>query len=680
MLSAGRFARRRATACAVVALATAALVAPVLAPTAALATGQPDDQLEQTPVLRIAPVDPLVQEGEGLSVEIEIQNAGSAPTAETTVEVLLTSTPIGTRYSLSRWFAGEAFLASEVVATVELPAIAALDRHTVRANIDAEELGLDGRAWGPYGIAASTDDLGSASSIVVRDAPGEAQPTTLALAAPIDSMVGSTGLLSAAELESATEFGGDARTALDAALGAGATLGIDPAFGTSIEALGTEAPEGAVDWLERADAPDTYPLLYGNADPLAQVRAGTYPLEARGIPREDDDPLPSSHGVVGDREPVIDATEAVLPQEELASLAGVGTVVLPTSLLDDELVDATPSARVTVGGVEALAADAQLQELIHRSASADPVEAAEVRAQIVALLATITRERPSDPRTLAAVLPPATSGDVSALLADLAEAQFVETAGLDAALAVPSRDASLVQADDPERNAGAELVAEALEQETDVARIASIVDDPTTLLAELRLSLLAALPDAGRPVTEADRRAIASLADSMSDVRNAVQIVGGSDIHAVGESVPLPITITNQLDVPANVVLTVRPTNALVRIDQPRVEVTLAPESQQRVQVPIDVVGTGSLMIVAQLHTPDDVPLGQLQRITISAQPTIEVAVAWAMGAAVVLLLGFGILRSIQKRRRGESHGDIDLQARSQRAEEATAPSPEETA
>ena len=104
-----------------------------------------------------------------------------------------------------------------------------------------------------------------------------------------------------------------------------------------------------------------------------------------------------------------------------------------------------------------------------------------------------------------------------------------------------------------------------------------------------------------------------------------------------------------------------------LNVDEPRLEVTIAPTSQQRVQVPIDVVGTGTLRMIVQLHTPDGVPLGQSQSLRISAQPTIEVAVAWALGIAIVLLLGFGLLRSIQKRRRGQARGDIDDLARSPR-------------
>lgn len=667
MLSAGRLARRRATVCAVVALATAMVAAPLLAPAPAAATAPPDDLTDEAPRLIIAPVDPLLEDGESLDLEVTIDNPSSEPTVSTTVEVLLTSQPIGTRYSLSRWFDGEAFMASSVIAHVDVPAVAALDRVTVRTSIEAADLGLDGGTWGPYGLAASGAAFGGATSVIVRDEPGEASPTTVALAAPIDSRLGSSGLLSADELEAATEFGGSARTALDAAMGANATLGIDPAFGASAAALGDEAPEVATAWLDRADRPGTYPLLYGNADPIAQVRAGVYPLEPLGIPRADGDPLPATIGSIGTRQPVIDATEAILQQGELESLADAGTVVLSTAMLDEQLSGSTPSAHVRIDGVDALATDAQLQELIHASVDADEETAANVRAQVVALLATITRERPSDPRTLAAVLPPSTRGDSAALLADLAEANFVETAGIDVALDVPQREATLAQIDDPERNQGAELVTAALEQEAEVARIASIVDEPAALLAELRLAVLAALPDAGREVIEADRLAIQALGGTMSEVRNAVQLVGGSDIHAVGESVGLPITITNELDVPANVVLSVRATNALVNVQDPRLEVTIAPTSQQRVQVPIDVVGTGSLLIIAQLHTPDGVPLGQIQTLHVTAQPTIEVAVAWTLGIAIVLLLGFGILRSILKRRRGQARGDIDdLAARSQ--------------
>lgn len=663
MLSAGRLARRRATACAAAAVATALLAAPIAAAPEAGATAAPE-----APTLMIAPVDPLLSEGESLEVTVSIDNPSMAVQPATTVDVLLSADPISTRYTLSRWFEGQAIVASSAVASVELPAVAALGRASETVTVDAEALGLDGATWGAYGLAASAPSLSGATSVVVRDEPGESSPTRLALAAPIDAGVGSSGLLDADELERATEIGGDTRAALDAALGAGATIGVDPAIGASAEALGDEAPEAALAWLERADRDDTYALEYANADPIAQVRADAHPIEPLGIPREGADPLPASAGSIGTREPVIDATAAILQTGDLAELSAIGTVVLSGANLDEELTGSTPSALVDLDGVEALAADAQLQELIRAASVDDEAMAGHARAQAMALLAVITRERPSDARTLAAMLPASSQGSSAAMLADLASARFVQTVGIDDALEVEPREATLIAPTDPERAVGAELVQDALAQEAEVAHVASIVEEPRTLLAGLRLGLLAALPDAGRAVTQADRDAIAGLGDAMSDVRGAVQILPGSTLNATGQSAPLPIAIENRLDVPVQVVLSVRPSNALVTVPQSRVDVTVAAGSQERVQVPIEIVGTGTVLMIAQLHTPDGVPLGQLQTLRVNSQPTIETALAWVLGVAIVLLIASGIVRSVRKRRRGQAHGDLDE------------PTPEETA
>lgn len=663
MLSAGRLARRRATACAAAAVATALLAAPLAAAPEAGATAAPE-----APTLMIAPVDPLLSEGESLEVTVSLDNPSMAVQPATTVDVLLSADPISTRYTLSRWFEGQAIVASSAVASVELPAVAALGRASETVTVDAEALGLDGATWGAYGLAASAPSLSGATSVVVRDEPGESSPTRLALAAPIDAGVGSSGLLDADELERATEIGGDTRAALDAALGAGATIGVDPAIGASAEALGDEAPEAALAWLERADRDDTYALEYANADPIAQVRAGAHPIEPLGIPREGADPLPASAGSIGTREPVIDATAAILQTGDLAELSAIGTVVLSGANLDEELTGSTPSALVDLDGVEALAADAQLQELIRAASVDDEAMAGHARAQAMALLAVITRERPSDARTLAAMLPASSQGSSAAMLADLASARFVQTVGIDDALELEPRDATLIAPTDPERAVGAELVQDVLAQEAEVAHVASIVEEPRTLLAGLRLGLLAALPDAGRAVTQADRDAIAGLGDAMSDVRDAVQILPGSTLNATGQSAPLPIAIENRLDVPVQVVLSVRPSNALVTVPQSRVDVTVAAGSQERVQVPIEIVGTGTVLMIAQLHTPDGVPLGQLQTLRVNSQPTIETALAWVLGVAIVLLIASGIVRSVRKRRRGQAHGDLDE------------PTPEETA
>lgn len=659
MLSAGRLARRRATACAAAAVATALLAAPLLAPDEARATTGAV-AADEVPTLRLAPVDPLLSTGEALELEVMLANPGPESVPPTTIELLLTTGPISTRYGLTRWFDGQGIMASSVVATVDLPAVGAMGRTSTTVRVDAAALGLDEAVWGAYGLAASAPDMEGGTSVVVRDAPGESSPTRLALAAPIDAGVDDTGLLAEDELQSLTEPGGGARDALDAALDAGATVGIDPAIGASAAVLGADAPASAVDWLDRAGVRDAYALQYANADPIAEVRAGVFPVEPLGFPREDDEPLPSTTGTIGSREPVIDATRAVVPEDELAALAGVGRVVISTAGLDEALDGRTPSAHVSVGGVDALAADAEVQQRLRDATADDDDVAAQARAELVALLATITRERPSDPRTLAGVLPATTQGSPVAVLDTLAEATFVETVGIDDALDVPAREATLLTVDDPERTAGADLVAAALTQETEASRVASIVEQPASLLARLRLTLLAALPDAGRPVTDADRAAIEGLGSQLSQVGEAVHIVGGSDIRAVGESVGLPITIANELAVQVQVVLSVRPLNALVTVAQPRTDLTLAPSTQQRVQVPIDVVGTGTVLMVAQLHTPDGVALGPPQTMRITAQPTIETAVAVALGIAIVLLIVFGIWRSVRKRRRGQARGDAD--------------------
>lgn len=659
MLSAGRLARRRATACAAAAVATALLAGPLLAASpaeAATATVSADE----APTLLLAPVDPLLSTGEALAVEVMLENPSRDSVPATTIELLLTTAPISTRYGLTRWFDGQGILASSVVATVDLPAVSALGRTSTTVSVDAAALGLDEAPWGAYGLAASAPDMQGGTSVVVRDAPGDASPTRLAIAAPIDAGVDETGLLPADDLESLTERGGAAGDALDAALAAGATIGVDPAIGASAEALGADAPEAAEGWLERADTPGTYPLHYANADPIAQLRAGAFRVQPLGIPREEDDPLPPSTGAIGGRAPVIDATSAVVQQAELEALAGAGTVVVSTANLDETLEGRTPSAHASVGGVDVLAADSEVQERVRDATSPDADVAAQARAELAALLATITRERPSDPRTLVAVLPATAQRSPVAVLGMLVEAGFVDTVSIDDALDVPTRAVELAAIDDPERNAGAELVAAALAQEAEASRVASIVEEPASLLAGLRLALLAALPDAGRPVTEADRVAIESLGGELSQVGQAVRIIGGSDIRAVGESVGLPITIANDLDVQVEVVLSVRPLNALVTVAQPRTDLTLAPTAQQRVQVPIDVVGTGTVLMVAQLQTPDGVALGPPQTMRITAQPTIETAVAVALGIAIVLLIVFGIWRSVRKRRRGEARGDAD--------------------
>ena len=85
----------------------------------------------------------------------------------------------------------------------------------------------------------------------------------------------------------------------------------------------------------------------------------------------------------------------------------------------------------------------------------------------------------------------------------------------------------------------------------------------------------------------------------------------------------------------------------------------VAAGSRVRVPVSVDVVAAGSGVIRLEVRTPEGVAL-DTATLRITTQPAFETILLVVVGLAAALLLGFGIFRSIRKRRSGAARGDID--------------------
>jgi hypothetical protein len=112
---------------------------------------------------------------------------------------------------------------------------------------------------------------------------------------------------------------------------------------------------------------------------------------------------------------------------------------------------------------------------------------------------------------------------------------------------------------------------------------------------------------------------------------------------------PFPVTVSNGLDVPVNVRLSVRPRNPALQID-PIDDLRLEPGQQRDVQVHAHADGSGLTPVRVQLATPNDQRFGPRSEIDVRATQ-IGLAIWIVMGVGLVVLIGAAIVRIIRRLR-----------------------------
>ena len=102
-------------------------------------------------------------------------------------------------------------------------------------------------------------------------------PVEIAIAVPLVVPIGTTGLVTAAELELYTSPTGLLSRQLDAVFDKPVAIAIDPMIIVSIRILGSAAPPSAAAWLERLSRAtnETFALPYANSDVTLATQAGS---------------------------------------------------------------------------------------------------------------------------------------------------------------------------------------------------------------------------------------------------------------------------------------------------------------------------------------------------------------------------------------------------------------------
>lgn len=222
-----------------------------------------------------------------------------------------------------------------------------------------------------------------------------------------------------------------------------------------------------------------------------------------------------------------------------------------------------------------------------------------------------------------------------------------------------------------------ELLRSAANREASVAEVGAVLVHPEYLSGYQRTRLLElfATRYADPDVDFADMAAAFRARDA--ELLDGVQAISTEHIQLVGSSTRVPVQIKNALPFDAVVTVQVDPASAALSVSERRfADVLVSAEANERVLVPVrSRVSSGESGLVVGISTVDGTHTVFTGTLSITIRSSVETIAFWVLGVLASALLGFGIWRSIRRRRaRRDRQGDpaptptVDASAHSEAA------------
>ena len=529
---------------------------------------------------------------------------------------------------------------------------------------------------------------------------------TVVVVAPLVGPPSTTGRYTAAELAEYTDESGVLTARLDALENHGLVLAVDPMIVASILLLGDAAPSSATTWLDRLDGePDVLPLLWADADASYAAAATDELPDPGGFPSSGDDAAADPALWDWSGPPLVWPRAGTASRALLKAASRTEPVLLSTD-------DVTPAPPPQADGNDGDAGGDPAETTDPPSAdppSADPTDSAETTAPATPTeptqpLEPVEPQLPLSARSHVGKSPVYLAlGDESALLEGAASGFSSsqrdgklrqlrrslrgvagEAPGGTVLLAlgrnVDYNDEALGTAIDQisaldavtlgawsDVETASDRVAVRLQRHRLLAdrvaqfrRLAAGIDrveleasaliDPDPVMRDVRLQAIAQMGNSWlHDPAWAD--SLAGYENLVSTLSNAVSIEPASDALVIAESVNLPVTISNLFPGPVRVVVGVTADSDRLIIEQP-VELEIEAQSQRSAEVRIRAIANGNAQLTIHLSAVDSTPLDSPQVVRVDIQAGWETVGASTLVGVVLLLLGFGIVRSIRGRRR----------------------------
>ena len=713
-------ARRRASRAAAVLVAILAVLTPLAAAPAwadtPTPTPTPTPPIEPgTTAFTLAPIsNGVVRPGEALAVSLTLQNETTQPTPAATATLSLGRTPLADRTALTAWLDGAGgSVRLQTVGTAELESVPAGSSRIAPVRVEADDPALRGLAPGVYPLRASYESSdGTVTSTSTMIIPTEgSEEVGIGVIVPITAAATTDGLLTAAQLTELTAPDGALTAQLDGVDGTSAILAIDPAITAAIRVLGSAAPASATEWLDRLTAlPNSrFALQFGDADVAAQLDGGrSRPAEPTSLtaymnpvdfvpetePTPEPTPTPTpapTDGVVAPGAPALPTLPELLDVGGSArsgvyfpapGTAGPDVVAdLGGVRVDDQASVTVVSSRSTSAGAtgstvaaHARAGDADLlvydDDISTALAEASGREEATLRAaaltEATAYLSFATAQTGGAPLLVSLGRDPDRSRVAIGTTIDaVAEAPHVTPFTLGGIANSPVTEVGIEDATaEPAR---ADAAAALVEEEGELARFATILDDASLLTGPERAEILQLLSVEWVGDDPAWATAIAGHRAQTATTLDSVGLVPSDEISLYGSNVGLRFWVRNDLPYPVNLVLYVTPDD--LRLDVQRANPLVAQAaSNSRVEVPVQArVGNGDVTLDLQLRSRASVAIGDPDSVDVSVRAEWETFGLTALAIVVGGLLLLGVVRTV-----------IKLRARRRVTDASPAPAPSE--
>ncbi|MHC5798096.1 DUF6049 family protein [Lacisediminihabitans sp. FW035] len=696
-----------------VALAIGAIIAPGLTPGGALAVAPSVVQAadDAKAVLTFAPAsNGVLSPGQDLVISGTVANPTTKSISAGSAAVVLNRTPVRTRSELASWLAPAATSSDDSLGTTVLtaatPEVPAGRTVPMQFTVPAASIdfGSQGSAWGTRTLAvrltAAGSEIGQARSSIVWNPGTGVQSTRIALVIPLTVPQSTDGLIPSDLLAGYTADGGLLSRQLDAVFDQpGIAIAVDPRVLASIRILGDSVPPSAFAWLRRLEAAtnDTFALSYADSDLSAASQAkaprllaptsfpidpSLFPDAPTSAPTDQPSSSPTPRPTGGTTiAPVPDLTSLQAFDYTVPAVAwpardsvveadldsfetgGLTTTILGSGNVGYGDLDYTPSSAALVGKHKALVSDDALSADLNAAVQAStPAQWEKAMSELSSLIAVISLERPAAARTMLATFDRSRPGADSRLaqtLAALAALPWAGSASLSEADAAFGSGSAVLPATatltaKPESADRIATVTALLAAEATAGSFSSVLTDPTQITGERRLSLLALLSNSwtGDDTWVAETKKY--LAKSNRYVTKSVTIARSSATVFTSRNSPLPITVTNELPWPVTVYVTVRSPSNIITIDNDRVELVVEAQSQAKTTVPVTSNANGPVTLTVSLSSATNVQITTPATIDVDVQAQWETAFTAVVAVLVFGVFGFGIYRTVAKRRKAK--------------------------
>ena len=198
-----------------------------------------------------------------------------------------------------------------------------------------------------------------------------------------------------------------------------------------------------------------------------------------------------------------------------------------------------------------------------------------------------------------------------------------------------------------------ELLRSASNREGSVNEVGAVLARPEYLSGYQRTRLLELFSTryAGEVGGFAD--VAAAFRERDAELLSGVQAISTEHIQLVGSSSRVPVQLRNALPFDAVVTVDVQPASAALSLEERRFEDVLVPaETTERVLVPVrSRVSSGESGLVVSVSASDEQTTVFTGTLSITIRSSIETIIFGSLGGLTLLLLVFGIVRSVRRNR-----------------------------